>query len=447
MEGAVEDDHGGPAGGDAGDLDGVLDSLGARVDEQALLLLAAAGRELGQPAADLHVGLVHTDHEALVQIAVGLVVDRSDRRRQSVARVLAPEPAGEVDVGVAVDVLDAGALGARDDERRRRHAHGDIPLPRVQHLFRRAPLLQRHSRSLQLLETPFLVRQGRIRPVMLAAVSASGVAIFLSLVAGVAGSVQVAVSGAFGKRIGVLEATAFGSLGAALIVCSLVLVTRQGFGGVAAGFREPAWLWLNGVMGAIVVLTITFTAPRIGTFATIGLLIAGQLAMGVLIDYLGLFGLERIPLGSPHRRPPPSRGRGAARPQALAGELEQRRESLPAGDLAAVCAVEDGTQAGALDCRDLVAAVDLGAGHVERNRVKRLGMRDERGTRLRRIGVRAAVGVAGERRRPARTVSALRPEGDREVVARLSRRLRLRPIPARAATGGGKEDKGQGGSG
>ncbi|MGH2995403.1 MAG: DMT family transporter, partial [Gaiellaceae bacterium] len=54
---------------------------------------------------------------------------------------------------------------------------------------------------------------------------------------------------------------------------------------------------LNGAMGAIVVTTITFTAPRIGTFATIGLLIAGQLAMGVLIDALGLFGLERIPFG------------------------------------------------------------------------------------------------------------------------------------------------------
>ncbi|HEX5467418.1 MAG TPA: DMT family transporter [Gaiellaceae bacterium] len=128
--------------------------------------------------------------------------------------------------------------------------------------------------------------------------SASGVAIFLSLVAGVAGSVQVAVSGSFGKRIGVLEATAFGAVGAAIIVCSLVLVARQGFGGVVAGFREPPWLWLNGVMGAIVVLTITFTAPRIGTFATIGLLIAGQLAMGVVIDYLGLFGLERIPLSA-----------------------------------------------------------------------------------------------------------------------------------------------------
>jgi transporter family-2 protein len=51
-------------------------------------------------------------------------------------------------------------------------------------------------------------------------------------------------------------------------------------------------------MGAIVVLSITFAAPRIGTFATIGLLIAGQLAMGVLIDALGLFGLERIPLNT-----------------------------------------------------------------------------------------------------------------------------------------------------
>ena len=126
--------------------------------------------------------------------------------------------------------------------------------------------------------------------------SATSLAVSLSLVAGVAGSIQVAVSGAFGRRIGVLEATAFGAIGAALIITGLVLVVRQGFGGVLAGVHEPPWLWLNGVMGAIVVTTITFTAPRIGTFATIGLLIAGQLFMGVVIDAFGLFGLERIPL-------------------------------------------------------------------------------------------------------------------------------------------------------
>ena len=130
--------------------------------------------------------------------------------------------------------------------------------------------------------------------------SATAYAVVISLVAGLAGSVQVAVSGAFGRRIGVLEATAFGSIGAAMIVTTVVLAARQSFGGVIAGVREPPWLWLPALMGAIVVMSITYTAPRIGTFATIGLLIAGQLAMGVVIDALGLFGLERIPV-SPER--------------------------------------------------------------------------------------------------------------------------------------------------
>jgi transporter family-2 protein len=131
---------------------------------------------------------------------------------------------------------------------------------------------------------------------ILAAVSATSLAVVLSLVAGLTGSIQVAVSGTFGRRIGVLEATAFGSITAALIVCAVLLIARQGVGNLGESVREPPWLWLGGVMGAIVVTSITFTAPRIGTFATIGLLIAGQLAMGVIIDAFGLFGLERIPV-------------------------------------------------------------------------------------------------------------------------------------------------------
>jgi transporter family-2 protein len=50
-------------------------------------------------------------------------------------------------------------------------------------------------------------------------------------------------------------------------------------------------------MGLIVILSITFATPRIGATATIGILIAGQLAMGTVIDRFGLLGLERIPIG------------------------------------------------------------------------------------------------------------------------------------------------------
>jgi bacterial/archaeal transporter family-2 protein len=129
---------------------------------------------------------------------------------------------------------------------------------------------------------------------MLAAVSASAFAIGFSLVAGLAGSIQVAISGALGRRIGVLEAAAFGGVVAAVILVGVAVAARNSAG--IAAFREPPWLWLGGVMGAIVVTAVTFSPPRIGTFATIGLLVAAQLAMGVVIDALGLFGLERIPL-------------------------------------------------------------------------------------------------------------------------------------------------------
>ncbi len=107
---------------------------------------------------------------------------------------------------------------------------------------------------------------------------------------------QVAVNGAFGERIGTLEATAFNIFVSAFILAGIVLVARAGFGGVLEGVRQPAWLWLGGVAGAFVVGTITFAGPRIGALATIALLIAGQLVMGVVIDHFGMFGVERIPL-------------------------------------------------------------------------------------------------------------------------------------------------------
>ena len=52
-------------------------------------------------------------------------------------------------------------------------------------------------------------------------------------------------------------------------------------------------------MGVLIVLTITFAGSRIGVAATVGILIAGQLAMGAAIDRYGWFGSERIPLNWP----------------------------------------------------------------------------------------------------------------------------------------------------
>ena len=130
-------------------------------------------------------------------------------------------------------------------------------------------------------------------------IGGNGTAAVLALGAGLAGSMQVAVMGRFGDRIGSLEALTF-SLGLSTVVACLVLaVARRGTSGLGDALTSPKWLWLGGVLGAFVVFTITVVGPQLGTTATIALLIAGQLAMGALIDRFGWFGVEQVALGWP----------------------------------------------------------------------------------------------------------------------------------------------------
>lgn len=71
---------------------------------------------------------------------------------------------------------------------------------------------------------------------------------------------------------------------------TLTLIRGRGFAGILEGFRQPAWLRLAGLIGGFYVITLTYAPPRIGTLATIGVLIVGQLITGALIDAFGVFG-------------------------------------------------------------------------------------------------------------------------------------------------------------
>jgi bacterial/archaeal transporter family-2 protein len=124
-------------------------------------------------------------------------------------------------------------------------------------------------------------------------------AVALTVLAGLAGSVQVAIMGRFGGRIGVVEALTFATAIQLGLSFAILVVARAGLGSLGSGFRAPTWMWAGGVMGLIVVFTITFAQPRIGATATIGILIAGQLVMGALIDRFGLFGVDEIAISWP----------------------------------------------------------------------------------------------------------------------------------------------------
>ena len=123
----------------------------------------------------------------------------------------------------------------------------------------------------------------------------TSLAVALAVLAGFAGSVQVAVMGRFGGRIGVFEALTFSTAVQLVFSFALLLAVRGGgLGGLTHSLKTPAWMWIGGLMGLTVVGTITFAQPRIGATATIGILIAGQILMGAIIDRFGLFGVDQI---------------------------------------------------------------------------------------------------------------------------------------------------------
>jgi bacterial/archaeal transporter family-2 protein len=129
--------------------------------------------------------------------------------------------------------------------------------------------------------------------------SGSAIAVVVCVVAGLGGAVQAAIMGKFGERIGVVEAVAFSSLVTTALAVAVVLASRQTLSGISEGFGVPPWLWLGGVMSALIVFAVALAPPRIGTTTTIGLIIAGNLVAAAVIDRYGLFGLERIGLTAP----------------------------------------------------------------------------------------------------------------------------------------------------
>jgi len=127
--------------------------------------------------------------------------------------------------------------------------------------------------------------------------SGSALAVAMSVLAGLAGSVQIAVMSKLGDRIGVPAALAWALLLSLGLALATLLASTRSLHGLAVAAHQPVWLWSGAVMGTFIVLTITFAGSRIGTAATVAILIAGQLAMGAVIDQFGLFGLDRIPIG------------------------------------------------------------------------------------------------------------------------------------------------------
>ena len=50
------------------------------------------------------------------------------------------------------------------------------------------------------------------------------------------------------------------------------------------------WHWIGGLLGAVLVTVTVYVAPRLGATTMIGLILAGQIGSGLVLDHFGLLG-------------------------------------------------------------------------------------------------------------------------------------------------------------
>lgn len=126
--------------------------------------------------------------------------------------------------------------------------------------------------------------------------SAPLLALIIAAVAGMAMAVQGSLNAVLSKVTGIIEATLVVHLVGSAVALLLLLGVRAGTGGLQQIQEAPWFSYLGGAIGVVIILAVVFSIPRVGVANATTAIIIGQVATAMLIDQLGLFGLERIPL-------------------------------------------------------------------------------------------------------------------------------------------------------
>ena len=122
--------------------------------------------------------------------------------------------------------------------------------------------------------------------------------ILLGILVGLALPVQTSVNNKLRDKVGTpYNSSLVSFIISTVFLACLLLVTGQGFHlpmDQLAG--EPFWVWLGGLCGVIFLTANVILLTKLGSAETVILPVLGQLLMGLLVDSLGLFRAQQIPL-------------------------------------------------------------------------------------------------------------------------------------------------------
>ncbi|HCW51424.1 MAG TPA: hypothetical protein DGR79_05075 [Clostridiales bacterium] len=125
-------------------------------------------------------------------------------------------------------------------------------------------------------------------------------ALAAAAVSGAAMAFQGTFNAALGKRVGLVGTSAIVHVTGALLTLVILvaaLALRAGRPGQLPPLSAvPLFAYLGGVLSVLIIAGVAFAIPVTGAALGVSVIVTAQLAAAVLLDHLGAFGLQHIPV-------------------------------------------------------------------------------------------------------------------------------------------------------
>jgi transporter family-2 protein len=117
-------------------------------------------------------------------------------------------------------------------------------------------------------------------------------AVLLTVFAGGLIALQAPINSMLGKAVGTFAAASVSFIVGTIALVLITVLVGGGFGEVGEA-RHLAWYYLSGgVLGAVYVTTALVAVRSLGAGGVVAATIAGQLTLSLVIDQLGILGVD-----------------------------------------------------------------------------------------------------------------------------------------------------------
>ena len=125
-----------------------------------------------------------------------------------------------------------------------------------------------------------------------------GTAVILTALVGGLVALQAPINSGLGRAVGTFPGAFLSFVIGTVLLAGIVVLQGGGFGGLAEA-RHVQWYYLfGGFLGAAYVSTVLVTVRTLGAGAVTAATISGQLSMSLVIDHLGLLGVQKDPISA-----------------------------------------------------------------------------------------------------------------------------------------------------